>query len=57
MEMRLARISGVAEMSEHVAGMDRITLLYLDSAGTQMRVGGVVAVAEIFDDVIAGERI
>ncbi len=44
-------------MREHVAGVDDVAGLYLECPGAQVRIGGEVSVAEILDDVIAGERL
>ena len=44
-------------MREHGAGVNRVAHLDLERAGPQMRVGGEMSVAEIQDDVIAGESL
>src|ERR1039458_5676428 len=44
-------------MREHGAGVNRVAHLHLERAGPQMRVRGEMSVAEILDDVIAGESL
>src|SRR5258708_9813709 len=57
MQMRLGGIAGVAEVAEHVAGVNCVADFHFERAGAQMRVGGEVSVAQVLDDVIARERI
>src|SRR5271156_2036498 len=44
-------------MREHVARVNLVADLHLKRAGPQMRIRGEMSVAEILDDVIAGERV
>src|SRR5271170_952945 len=44
-------------MREYVASLDGVADLYLERAGPQMCVGGVVSFAQLLDDVIAGQSV
>src|SRR4029079_14406602 len=54
MEMRRERAAGIAEETEHVAGLHPVANLHLDAARPEMGVDGGEALIECDRDVIAG---
>ena len=53
MQVRRIGIAGVAERGDHLSGGELIADLHLDAAGLEVRVEGVVAVADVLHDVVA----